>query len=217
MHKTQQKILEVIKDKQPVQMSFKEFGEAIGEAHLQNVKHHLQQLVTKNFVIKDPDGFYRAVETYSSTGTEENEGLLAVPIYGAANCGPAELLAEDKIEGHIFISPTLLNYRDGMIAVRAEGTSMNKASIKGQSIEPGDYLIVDTKEQNPQDGDYVLSVIDEMANVKRLFRNQEDNSINLVSESSKAAPPIVVTEASSHYFVCGKVIRVVKTFQKKLG
>ena len=54
-------------------------------------------------------------------------------------------------------------------AIQADGFSMNQAKIgkSKRNIEPGDYAIVDGDVKAPEDGQYVLSVIDGLANIKK--------------------------------------------------
>ena len=86
---------------------------------------------------------------------------------------------------------------------------MNKASINGQCIEDGDYLIIDSDYRSPKNGDVVLSVIDDMANIKKYIFDEENNQIVLVSQSTKDIPPIYVHEDDS-FMINGKVIQVIK-------
>ncbi|MFA6325456.1 MAG: S24 family peptidase, partial [Candidatus Paceibacterota bacterium] len=107
------------------------------------------------------------------------------------------------------VSPRIAERKssDGLIVVRAIGSSLNMANIKGKSIEDGDYVIVDCRNRNPEDGDYVLSVIDGVANMKRFYRGE--NEIRLVSESTSEIPPIVIHE-DDNYMINGVILMVVK-------
>jgi repressor LexA len=99
-----------------------------------------------------------------------------------------------------------------LIAVRAVGESLNKANIGGENIEDGDYVVVDCKQQ-PNNGDYVLSIIDGAANFKKFFKDDSKHEIRLVSESTQEIPPIILHDSdinSSGYMVNGVVVRVIK-------
>ena len=50
--------------------------------------------------------------------------------------------------------------------MRAVGSSMNQANIGGKNIEEDDYVLVDHTDKDIQTNDYILSVIDGMANIK---------------------------------------------------
>jgi SOS-response transcriptional repressor LexA len=86
---------------------------------------------------------------------------------------------------------------------------MNKSVVNGNTIEDGDYLIIDSSDTSPSSGDVVLSVIDEMANIKKYVWDEENNQIVLVSESTKDIPPIYIHEDDS-FMINGKVIQVIK-------
>jgi repressor LexA len=86
---------------------------------------------------------------------------------------------------------------------------MNKSNINGMSIEDGDYLIIDSDYRTPRNGDIVLSVIDDMANIKKYIYDEENNQIILVSQSTKDIPPIYIHENDS-FMVNGKVIQIIK-------
>ena len=101
---------------------------------------------------------------------------------------------------------------DGLFVVRVVGNSMNAAKdLKGGTAEEGDYIVVDCENADPKNGDYVLSVIDDAANIKRFYK--DDGEIRLVSESTMDVPPIVLHEDdvnSKGYLVNGVVLRVIK-------
>jgi SOS-response transcriptional repressor LexA len=87
------------------------------------------------------------------------------------------------------------------------GSSLNRANIGGKSIEDGDYVIVDCQNKNPANGQYILSIIDGMANMKRFFREGEE--IRLVSESSIDISPIIIHQ-DDDYMISGVILMVVK-------
>jgi len=86
---------------------------------------------------------------------------------------------------------------------------MNRAAIKGSPINEGDYVLVDQDEQ-VKDGDYVLSIIDGLANIKRLGIDLQQQQFVLFSESSTQRAPIVIDPEDRDYYINGKVIRVIK-------
>lgn len=123
------------------------------------------------------------------------------------------LLAEETFEGYLKISPQILsvnkNNYDNLFAVRAEGDSMNLATINNERIEDGDYLVIDTNQTNPTNGKYILSVIDGCANIKKIIKDDQNNRIALISESTKNYPPIYIHPDDS-YLINGTVISVIK-------
>ena len=85
---------------------------------------------------------------------------------------------------------------------------MNRAQIGGNTIEEDDYVVIDSDQRTPNSGDYILSVIDNCANIKRYARTKDGN-IALLSESSSNHPPIYIGE-DDQFIVNGKVVQVIK-------
>lgn len=207
MHKTQEKLLRLIKTKNLGALTLREIGALVGEEkYPQKVKHHLAQLEKKGFIRTDRQ---KNIIEQASVGQIKKTGIMSIPILGTANCGPATFYTENNYQGYLKISSKLLNKKKNVFALMADGPSMNRANIKGQHIEDGDYLIIDGDERNPEDGDVVVSVFDDVANIKKFKWDKENNRIVLMSESSQKFPPIIIHE-DDDYHVMGKVIQVVK-------
>lgn len=205
MHKIQEKLLELSKKGALGSKSLREIGELMGiKNQPQKIKHHLSQLEKKGFL------------TGLSTGsiirpTSRSGGLIPVPILGAANCGEANIFAEENIDGYLKVSPSILKKKKNVFAIKASGQSMNRANLGGETIDEGDYVIVDSENKNPASGDYVLSIIDGLANIKKLNVDQKRKQLVLLSESSKDYAPIYIHEDDREYYhVGGKVLQVIK-------
>lgn len=206
MHIIQEKLLKLITESNITRMTLREIGELIDEKYPQKVKHHLDQLEKKGFIKRDPD---KKEISRLDHQTGAVTSLLSVPIVGAANCGPATIFANENIEGYIKISKSILRKCKNIFAIRAQGLSMNKASVNGNTIEDGDYLIIDSEDTTPNSGDIVLSVIDDMANIKKYVWDEINNQVVLVSESTKNLPPIYIHQDDS-FVINGKVIQIIK-------
>ena len=142
---------------------------------------------------------------------EKSRGLLMdIPILGAANCGVATLFAQEALEGYLKVSTRLLPRGDteGLFGLRADGDSMDRANIFGKSVTEGDYLLIDSNRTNPQDGDYVLSITDGCANIKKFKYDQTNERIVLFSESTKEYPPIYIHKDDDH-LINGLVVSVI--------
>ena len=88
---------------------------------------------------------------------------------------------------------------------------MNRADIKGEAINEGDFVIVDTEVKKPANGDYILSIIDGAANIKKINIDEKHHQVILLSESSKDYPPIFIHEKDLDcYYVAGKILQVIK-------
>lgn len=174
----------------------------------QQVKHHLEQLEKKGFI--KIDKLTRIVSvTSSSKSDNKNLVMISLPYYGVVNCGPALNFAENKIEGYLKISKSLLRSTNinNLFVVKASGNSMNLAKINNKNIEDGDYLIVDPNKQSEGKGEIVLSIIDGMANVKKLDKTED--YLVLSSVSTEQFPPIYI-DSSVDYSMNGIVTDVLK-------
>lgn len=204
MHNIQEKILKLSEKRSLNKLSLRQIGKLIGEAEQpQKVKHHLLQLEKKGLLSID--------RSRTKPGYVSNSSLIAVPILGSANCGPATIYADQREEGYLRISGRLLSRKKDIFAIKASGYSMNKANINGESIEEGDYAVIDPAPRTLKNGDYVLAVIDNTATIKRYFKDTENRRIILLSESSASFSPIFIHfQEASNFIVNGKVIQVIK-------
>lgn len=204
MHPTQEKLLKAADATSLGALSLRKIGERIGEPSAQKVHHHLTQLVKKGLLRMDKRR--GTIERVRSAGSTT---LINIPIFGSANCGPATIVAEEQLEGYLKISPRMLKKTTHIFALRAEGHSMNRANIDGRTIEDGDYVIVDRDVQTPRDNDVIVSVIDDMANIKRFKSDPDNNCILLLADSTRSFPPIYIHEEDP-FTISGRVIQVIK-------
>jgi len=207
MHYIQESILKLVDEHNLGVMTLREIGELIGEKYPQKIKHHLDQLEKKQLIKIDKRN--KSISKVNS-GRISGTSLVSVPILGVANCGPATFYAEENYTGNLKLSAAFLKKKTDIYAIKADGTSMNQASIGGDTIDSGDYLIIDPSKTDPEDGDIIVSVFDDVANVKRFKRDPQNNRIILQSESTADLSPILIHE-DDPFHVAGKVIQVIKS------
>ena len=208
MHPVQQKLLRLADTYDLGGMTLREIAKIINEEHPQTVKHHLEQLEKKSLIEWDKQ---KKIIKKSASGVVTNSDFIIVPVLGSANCGAANIYADEQIQGHIKISMSLLRNRRNVFAIKAVGSSMNRANINGKAIEDGDFVIIDPSEKDIRSNDYVLSVIDEVANIKKVLIDQEHEQITLLSESTNHYPSIYISAMeATRFIVNGKVIQVIK-------
>jgi repressor LexA len=217
MHRLQEQLLQLAGQTNLGERSLREIGKIVGEGSPQKVKHHLNQLEKRGLI--RVDRAKRLVEKISggrSTGLLTKAKLLSVPLLGSASAGPATLCAESNIEGYLKISATFVGRRAShkLFALRVSGPSMNQARIDNKSIEDGDYVIIDSDDCVPKNGDIVLSVIDGMANIKRFHLDRKNRQIALAADSTLHFPPIYIHESDA-FIINGKVIQIIKKPIKK--
>lgn len=205
MHLIQRKLLEASRRKSFEGLTLREIGELIGLNHPQLIKHHLYQLIKKGLL----DSKYHPLNIDQSVSTR----LISVPVLGSANCGEPTRLAEENLEGYLKISSNLLreNRTGDLFALKAVGDSMNRAKIgkSSNSVDDGDYVIIDSGYKSPTNGEYVVSIIDGAANIKRFFFDRQKKLVYLLSDSSNDYPPIVIKQ-DDDFMVNGKAIHVIK-------
>src|SRR6201985_1439598 len=194
MHIIQQKLLKLVDSFNLGAMPLRDIAKIINLEHPQLIKHHLERLEKNEFIEWDRE---KKVITKRTVSIQTNTDFVLIPILGTANCGPAMIFADGYVEGHIKVSINLVRNKKNLFAVRAIGASMNMANIAGKNVEEGDFVIVDPVDKNIENNDYVLSVIDERANIKKVIINREYGQIALISESTYDYPPIFFDASES--------------------
>jgi len=165
MHEIAQKLYQTIQNAKVLPLKYRELGRMIGDEHPQKVKHHLFRLQDEGYLTINEDN-----EEVRVVISEESQlTLYQIPIYGAATCGSPTIGAEDVVEGYLKVSQRILPNHDvhTIIALQAVGNSMNRASINGVSIDDGDYVLINTRDQFPAPGDYVASTIEGYGTIKK--------------------------------------------------
>lgn len=215
MHHLQQKLYELIQLRGLRHFnSLRELGELIGEKHPQKVKHHLLQLEKDDYIKINWDKYRFEPSAFQN---EWDSMIISIPIFGAANCGFPTIFAEENPEGIIMVSKNMIKTSNKkLFALKAVGNSMNEADVYGKTIEDGDFIIIDPEDKNAIDGDYVLSIINGAANIKKFQDDRNrNNCIILYSESTQDYSPIFIhADDNPDYFVGGKVISVIKQTKK---
>lgn len=211
MNETQTKLLELSKTIDISNLGVRELARKLG-VHPQTAKYHKEKLEQAG-LLKHGKGLFNDIEVErQALGGAD---LVTIPFLGAANCGPAALIAGAAADGKITVSSRLLpttNYQ-ALFALRADGHSMNQASVHGSCIENGDYIVVDSSAQ-PAKGDYVVAVVNNLANIKRYYPEYDQHNrlsrITLVSESSEQFEPIFIhPDDAQEGLIAGIVVQVI--------
>jgi len=168
-----------------------------------SVSQYLDALERKGFISRTSEA--RGINVIEP----QSEVLLNIPIMGMANAGVATSLAEEHFIGFLQVSKKLLQKKKDLFAIEVKGNSMNKAKACGGTIEDGDWIIIDKNVSQPKNGDYVLSIIGGVANVKKFQFDKTNNQIILTSQSTEKYSPIFIHPDDS-YLIGGQVIQVIK-------
>lgn len=175
------------------------------------LQYHFAQLEKKKLLFVD-----RKSKTQQLGSDTSDDRFHIIPIVGMASCGPANQFADETVEGYLNMSKNSLRAKGKLFAVRATGKSMDDANIPTpngltSSIEDGDYVIVDTyyDDVNENVGKYVVSIINGLANIKKLAKRTYDYALISESTNTSSYPPIIIHE-DDNYLINGRIIAVVK-------
>ena len=195
----QEQILEYIKQvlrEKGYPPAVREIGEAVGLKSPSTVHSHLNKLVEKGYIRKDPSK-PRAIEVLDEKSKWAQEKVTPVPVLGRVTAG-VPILATEQIEDYFPLPAELTRYEE-VYMLRVIGESMINAGIFD-----GDKIIV-RKQSAAQNGDIVVALIGEEVTVKRFFK--ESNRVRLQPEND-TMDPIYVREVE----ILGKVIGLYREF-----
>jgi len=208
MNKVQAQLLELSKRQDISKLGLRELARSLNVRNPQTIKYHLAKLREANLINESGIDLDRVDKRKLG-----NSDLITIPIMGSASAGPATQVADGKVEGYLKISSKLLvssNYND-LYALEVIGRSMNEANISGQSVDDGDYVIVDSSKRSPNNNDHVVAVVDGLANIKRFILDKLNNQIVLISESTDNFMPIFVhPDDERDGLISGTVVQVIK-------
>ncbi|HYH74620.1 MAG TPA: S24 family peptidase [Candidatus Saccharimonadales bacterium] len=210
MNETQKHILELAKTVDVSSLGVRELARKLG-VHPQTAKYHKEKLAREGLL--RGKGLFSDIEV--NTDALGQADLVTIPFLGCASCGPASMIAGAEAEGKLTISSRFLkrcNYRS-LFAVKADGESMNQASVDGRCIQDGDFIVVDATAQ-PKEGDYVVAVVNNLANIKRYYPELDSEGniarIILISESTRSFEPIFIhPEDAQEGLIAGVVLQVI--------
>ena len=191
-------------------LSLRKIGELLGGEHPYSIQ------LARKALIRDGRLIYNARTGKVTLPTSQftKNSLISIPVLGAVSCGIAAELANDGPREFLTVSPSLVDTKrwDDIFALVAAGDSMNQASIHGQTVDDGDYVIVRKADwSRVKEKDYVVSRIDDAYNLKKLHIDNNSQRIVLLSESSEPYSPIFIAEEDKDYYdIEGIAIDVVK-------
>ena len=209
MHEIQRRLLALAEHDDIAKMSLRKLGERVGVQYAAQVRHHLNHLVKQGHLVKNAAGSLVVPEANINRSS-----LLTIPFMGEADCGEATMLASGQVQGYLSISPRLTHHTNlkDLYALKAKGDSMDMANINGKSIQDSDYVLVrKSNASEVSDGDYIVSIFDNLANIKRLHVDKAHGRVVLMPESRRSRPPIIIaSEDMDYYEIVGKVVDVIK-------
>lgn len=171
----------------------REIGTAVGLSSTSTVHGHINRLIKKGLLTKDPSK-PRALEVTAAgldaLGLEPEEEKI--PLLGTVAAGEP-ILAEQDATDFFLIPPTIPNHND-LFMLTIQGTSMINIGILN-----GDKVIV-RRQNTANNGDIVIAMTaDNEATCKRFFK--EDGHYRLQPENDTMGP-IILQEVT----ILGKVV-----------
>jgi repressor LexA len=167
------------------------------------VKDHLEALERKGYISRRPHKS-RGIEVLNHGSLRSNsdvdDNVTEVPIVGKVSAG-SPILAQENIEGTIFIDKSIARNNRGMFVLRVKGTSMVNAGILD-----GDFVLVH-QQPTAEQGKMVVVLIEDEATVKRFYK--EKDKIRLQPEND-TMEPIIIDSRESNVRIIGKVEGVIR-------
>ena len=216
MNEYQQKLYQLALAQDLGKLSLRQIAKLIGADNKpQIVKHHLLQLEKVGLLQLNLEAGIIKPTKKGFNASSTRSPFYSLPIVGVANCGPATVFADERIEGYLKVSSKMLpRKKQDLYVLVADGLSMNQAEVRpGVTIDDGDFVVVDRTSRNPRNGDIVVAVIDGMATIKRYKEDGQNNQIVLEAESTERFLPIFVHEGDD-FVISGKVVDVIKNLKK---
>jgi repressor LexA len=218
--KKQKLVLDLVRKymkKNEIAPSLEEVRKEMDFVSVSTAHYHLKKLEQDGYIAREEKKARSiAIQPFDFVGMSISGNVMgieyiSIPLVGSANCGAAELLAEENIEGDVLVKSSLLPRKSGYFALRAVGKSLNRANVHGNSIEEGDTVLIDYEDRTPKNGDYVLSIINGAANLKKY--QVKDGQVMLLSESTEAFKPIFIMSGDD-WTMNGKIVAVIKKKKK---
>ncbi len=168
------------------------------------VQDHLEALVRKGYISRRPHKS-RGIEILNHAHQKPNNSsingnTIEIPIIGKVSAG-SPILAQENIEGTIFVDKSIITHTKDIFALRVKGDSMINAGILD-----GDFVLV---RQQPvvKQGETVVALIEDEATVKRFYK--EKGVIRLQPEND-TTDPIIIDPKEKRISIIGKVKGVIR-------
>lgn len=204
MNPIQQKLLDLARVYDIRSIKRVDLVEMVGCEYPSQITHHMNQLIKRGDLVLSGERLIPSIKL--------SAGFFKIPVLGEADCGEATKFADGRVIDNIVVSPSFVKSKhpERLYALIARGDSMNKASLHGDNIEDGDFILVEKiNGYTPEENDIIVSNIGGLANVKRFHK--EPNRIVLLPESYREDYYPIFIDASDEFAVEGKVVGIVKS------
>lgn len=187
--------------------SVREIGEEVGLSSSSTVHAHLEKLEKLQFIRRGNKA--RALEVldkgkqklWSESGIDYQNGDIKIPIVGEITAGNP-ILAEENIDGYLTVPGDYFNNRNDLFVLKVKGNSMI-----GAGIYDGDLVFI-RKVNTADNGDIVVALIDDEATVKRFYKDNNSNNVQLRPEN-----PSYDTIVTNEVQILGIVVGIFRSLE----
>ena len=184
--------------------TLRELGARLGIRSTNGVRDHLEALVAKGYLARDPHSarglrLLRAAPAATAADPPAVPGVRRVPLLGGVAAGKP-IFADQELGDALLLDERVVPNGGAVFALRVRGDSMRDAAI-----HDGDYVVV-REQRSAEPGDIVVALLEDEATVKRFF--PERDFVRLQPENSHHAPVIVRRDDRSMRLL-GKVTAVI--------
>ncbi len=175
----------------------------IGCKSINSVVKHLKALETKGVIARRKHAKENNIvilEQKSIRGPQ----MISVPVIASVGCDNMSVFAQENTDEYLTVDASLIG-KKRLVAIRAEGDSMNDAGV-----ENGDYALVEILENGEpiKNGEIVTAIIDGMAVLKRY--EKKDGVVILYPQSRNPQhKPIVVNQS---FRIIGRLWQMIPGF-----
>lgn len=206
MNNFQIKLLKLLSEKKSEKMTFEEMAKEIGVKYPSHVDYHLRQLVRFNYVKKEGSNYVLNPEMKN-----DSNKFWLMPVVSPVTRGGAEEFASGRVESYIRVSSAYAKPNEGFFAIKVIDDSLFLVKVNNINMEIGDFVIVDSKNHEPKNGDCVISVIDGLASIKIFYRDNETGQVVLISKLEERYPSIFIHQDDFlSKYIAGTVVGVIK-------
>ena len=179
--------------------TLRELGARLGIRSTNGVRDHLEALVAKGYLARDPHSARGLRLLQAPPPAAPALGVRRVPLLGGVAAGQP-LFADQELGDALLLDERVVPNSGAVFALRVRGDSMRDAAI-----HEGDYVVV-REQRSAEPGDIVVALLEDEATVKRFF--PERDFVRLQPENSRHEPVIVRRDDRSMRLL-GKVTAVI--------
>jgi len=178
LHPTQKKLLDVLKDTITDPLTIRELCERLNVSSPSVVHHHIQQLVKKGYLKRNPSN----PNDYQILSDSPESSIVYLNLYGLAQCGPNGSILDGNPIDKIPISSRLLSIpASEAFLVKARGDSMSPR------INDKD-LVIAKKSSHAPDGSIIVCVNNEEALIKKLHSHEKTKILTPINQKYAPIP-----------------------------